>query len=176
MLYMDGSVLTLKKWNGKKNKFEYFREGEPNTRKCNKGCAVCGQPVAIGDGHRLLTASSYTFIHKSCKHDLKAVNKVDSKVCKVPFTYDIKIWSKENIVRLLTNKDWEILANNLIHTTISNLNPLKVIDAVDVSMAVVTITNITNGETQKINLKKCKGIVLHKLIDSASIALGKYKY
>ena len=176
MIYMKNSVLTLKKWNSKKQKFEFFGEAETNTRICKKGCAVCGQPIAIGEGHRLLTTSSYEFIHKSCKHDLKAVDTVSSKICKVPFNYSVKLWSKENIIHTLILNQWEVLANNCIHIELNNLNPLKVIDAIDVSKMIVTITNIKTGESKKMNFKQCKGVVAHKLIDNASIDLGKYKY
>ena len=176
MLLIEKNILTLKKWNSKKSKFEIFKEGDKNTRPCNKGCMVCGKPIEVGEGYRLVTTASYEFIHTECRHDLIASSTVESKTTIIPFSYEIIVYGKENVVHTLIMNEWVKKANNIVAIELNNLNPLKVIDALHVSKLIVTITNKLTEESKKVIVNDNLGIVAHKLIDNISIQLGKYKY
>jgi len=76
----------------------------------------------------------------------------------------------------LIMNEWVKKGNNIVAIELNNLNPLKVIDALNVSKLIVTITNKLTEERRKVIVNDNLGIIAHRLIDNTSIEMGKYKY
>ena len=172
MLTMENGILILTK-GGKE-----YKEGSENTRKITKGlcCPVCNQEIKKGDGYKMLNSSTFFHTHKECKHQFTASESVQSKLTKIPMLYDVKVWTKESVIHTLTTNEWNVKSNNYVECKLNNLNPLRVIDSLQCSKVIITITNTITQEQKRISTKNSKGIFAHKLADNMAIQLGKYKY